>query len=268
MMKPQFKPLVLAVVLCVASLVAASPGNADFVLNASCSSQIAEAFQRELMENFMAESGVKVNLHVFSSQVCLNRLKNGFSNVAGSTIRITQEDRDAGLIEIPVFRDPMVVITNAECGCTTGNLALTQVRQVFSGHYTNWSQLGGKDLPITRIIPAEDTGAYKNFQAMAMGPFEIRDDLIAGKTFTALTSVKYIPGSLSFITRAIAIQHPEVSVITIDGVDPSSPDYPYHQTFSIVIKGQPSPMMKQALKYMMSDKARQRMIDRGMQPLF
>lgn len=263
-----YRAFVLFVFLFLPVLASAIAARAEFVLNASCSSQIAEAFQRELLEAFVTESGVKVNLHVFSSDVCLNRLKNGFSNMAGSTVRISREDRNAGLIEIPVCRDSMAVISNTGCKCRVNNLSLDQVRQVFSGYYNNWSQLGGRDLSIIRIIPERDTGAYRNFKSMAMGHYEISDDLVAGKSFTALTGVKYIPGSLSFITRAIAMQHPEVSVITIDGVSPNDPKYPYHQTFSIVIKGQPGPMMKQVLNYMMSDKAKERMTARGLVPLF
>lgn len=254
-----------AMFVLVMGLVAPPLGHAEFVLNASCSSQISEAFQRELLEKFVAESGVKVNFHVFSSDVCLDRLRNGFSNLAGSTVRITQADRDAGLIEIPVCQDHLAIISNAQCGVK--NLSLVQVRQIFSGTITNWKAVGGKDLPIILVIPATNTGAYKNFKAMAMGAFDIHDDLIAGKTFTAVTGVKNIPGAVSFITHAIANQYKDITVINVDGVSPTDEPYPYHQTFYMVIKGEPDPMMKEVIKYMLSDKAKERMVARGTAPI-
>lgn len=247
-------------------LASVSPSFADFVLDAACSSQIAEAFQRDLLDRFMDESGVKVNTAVFSSEVCLNRLRNGFCNLAGSTVRISQEDRDSGLIEIPVCQDPMVVIAHGSCGVT--NLSLKQIRNVFSGHVTNWKEMGGEDLPVILVNPAKDTGAYKNFRDMAMGPFELRQDLTAGKAYTALTAVKYIPGSISFITNAIAAQHPDITVVHVNGTAPSDPSYPFRQTFYLVIKGEPDTMMKQVIQYLMSDKAKERMAQRGMTPLF
>ncbi|MBU1170820.1 MAG: substrate-binding domain-containing protein [Proteobacteria bacterium] len=265
-MKQRYKMLVAAFFLIVSGLGTAPLSQAEFVLNASCSSQISEAFQRELLEAFMVENGVKVNAHVFSSNVCLDRLRNGFSNLAGSTLKISQADREAGLIEIPVCKDPMAVISNGQCHVK--NLSLKQVRQIFSGSITNWKEVGGKDLPIVLIIPSVNTGAYKNFKDMAMGPFEVKDDLIAGKTFTAVTGVKHIPGAVSFITHAIANQYKDITVINVDGVNPLDAAYPFHQTFYIVVKGEPDSMMKQAIKYMLSDKAKERMIARGMVPVF
>lgn len=242
-----------------------APAQADFVLDASCSSQITEAFQKELMDKFMDESGVKVTIKVFPSDVCLERLRNGFCNLAGSTLPITQKDMDAGFIDIPVCQDAMAVIANPSCG--VASLSLKQVRQVFSGYVTNWKELGGADVPIILIIPSKETGAYQNFKKLAMGPFEIRNDLCSGKTFTALTGVKHIPGSVSFISHTIASRHPDIRVIRVDGLEPGDEDYPYIQTFHLVLKGEPDPMMKEVVNYLLSDKAKAKIIKHGMKPL-
>lgn len=263
-MKRRYLSFIAPLFILMIGFVAPPSGQADFVLNASCSSQIAEAFQRELLERFMAESGVKVSLHVFPSEVCLDRLRNGFSNMAASTIPISQSDREIGMIEIPTCKDPLVVITHAQCKVT--NLSLKEVRQIFSGSITNWKEVGGPDLPVIRIIPGYNTGAYQNFKALAMGPFEISDDLIAAKTFTALKGVKNIPGAVSFMAHGIAIQHTDIAVVNLDGVSPGQKDYPFHQTFYMVIKGEANPMMKQVIKYMLSDKAKDKMLERGMIP--
>lgn len=246
-------------------LVCLTPAYADFVVNASCSSQITEAFQKELMDKFMAESGVKVAIKVFPSDVCLERLRNGFCNLAGSTLPITRKDMNTGLIDIPVCRDAIAVISNPTCG--VDNLSLKQVRQVFSGFVTNWKEVGGADMPIILIIPAKETGAYQNFKTMAMGPFEIRNDLCSGKTFTALTGVTFIPGSVSFISHTIATRHPDIRVIRVDGMEPVDEDYPYLQTFRMVLKGEPDAMMKEVINYILSDKAREKIIQHGMKPL-
>ncbi len=264
-MKSTIKPLVALFLSAAAILWSAAAARAEFVLNASCSSQIAEAFGREALEAFMQESGVKVKVHVFSSEVCIDRLKNGFSNLAGSTIRISKSDRDAGLIEIPMCKDPMAVITHPSS--KVKNLTHNQVREVFSAHMTNWKAYGGDDLPIMLIIPSKKTGAYQNFMRTVMGPFEIKDELTASASFTAVVGVKHIPGSVSFIANSIARQHKEVSVLNLDGLYPNDTGYPFHQIFYLVIKGDPDPMMKQVINYMNSDKAKQRMIERGMTPI-
>jgi phosphate transport system substrate-binding protein len=147
------------------------------------------------------------------------------------------------------------------------NLSINQVREVFSAHTTNWKSLGGDDLPIILVIPSKETGAYQNFMSLVMGPFEIKDDLLAGEAFKAVIGTKYIPGSISFIANSIAEQHKDVAVVNVDGLYPKDAGYPFHQTFYLIIKGEPDPMMKQVINYMISEKAKKRMTVRGMTPL-
>jgi phosphate transport system substrate-binding protein len=264
-MKKCSKHIVAILLFLAVSLVSVSVVYAVFVLNVSCSSQIAEAFGREALEEFMVSSGVKVKIHVFSSEKSIDRLKNGFCNFAGSTVKLSRKDKASGLIEIPICKDPLVVITNSRC--EVKNLTLENVQRIFSGYIKNWKELGGKDQPIVLIIPGEQTGAYKNFKEMAMGAFEIKNDMIASKSFKAITGVKNIPGSISFIANGIAIQYKDVSVMSLDGVKPSDSAYPFYQTFSMVIKGEPKHAMKETIKYMISDKAVLRMKKRGMRPI-
>ena len=264
-MKSKIKPLIALCFSIAAGLWAVPATHAEFVLNASCSSQIAESFGREALESFMQESGVKVKVHVFSSEVCIERLKHGFSNLAGSTVGISKADREAGLVEIPVCRDPMAVITHPSC--KVKNLSLNQVREIFSAHTTNWKELGRDNLPVVLVIPSKSTGAYQNFMKLAMGPFEMKDDLVANEAFTAVLGARHIPGSISFIANSIAEQHKDVTVVSLDGVYPKDAAYPFHQVFYLVIKGEPDPMLKQVIKYMISDKAKKRMVDRGMTPI-
>lgn len=242
-----------------------STAHADFVLNASCSSQISEAFQKEVLAHFIKENGINGHITVFSSEICLDRLRNGFSNMAGSTLKITRKDKDSGLIEFPVCQDSMAIIAHPSCG--VDNLSLKQVRQVFSGYHANWKEVGGADMPIVLIVPAKDTGAYQNFRNMAMGPFEIKNDFCSEETLSAMTGVKYIPGAVSFITHAIAARDPKINVVRVDGVAPGNENYPYQQTFYMVIKGEPDAMMKEVINYIFSEKAQSRMIELGMKPL-
>ena len=91
--------------------------------------------------------------------------------------------------------------------------------------------------------------------------------MIASLAFTAVKSVMYIPGSISFVANSVALQHKEVAVLSIDGLPPAGAGYPFRQVFSLVLKGEPDPMMKEVIKYLMSDKAKKRMVLRGMAPI-
>jgi phosphate transport system substrate-binding protein len=246
-------------------MIVVSSAQAEFVLNADCSSQIAEAFGREDMEQYMKDKGVKVKIHVFPSDVCINRLKNGYCNMAGSADKLSQDDRKNGLIEIPICKDPLVVITHS--GNKVKNLSLTQIRDIFSGKTRSWNEVGGDNIPITLVIPSKRTDAYKNFIRQVMGPFEINNDLIADQAFTTVTCIRNIHGTVSFIANGIAVQYPDVNVIHVDGSGPQTDSYPFQQVFYLIIKGEAEPMMKDVIKYMVSDKALQLMKKRGITPL-
>ena len=234
------------------------------VINTSVSSQIAEAFGHVILDDFKETTGLGVNLHKFSSHIAINRLKNGFSELAAISTSLSPEDRKLGLVAIPICKDPMVVVAAKAIPVT--NLTLDQVRQLFSGFITNWSEVGGPDLPVRVITPIKETGAFDNFERQAMGASLIRFDYEAAKSSAAVEAASYIPGAVTFATRSIVAKYSNIKTFTIDGVDPSSPDYPYAQTFSFVTRGEPSGVIREVINYAMSKEAREYMRIRGITP--
>ncbi len=261
-MKKYFGLLVITSLIFTAGVIPSAI--AKEVLSASISSQIHEAFGGEILSAFKQSSGITVKSHIFSSEKSVDRLKNGFADIAGSTVKLSKADRDSGLIEIPICIDSLVVVANPDCGVK--NISIRQARRLFSGHIKNWKEIGGSDLPIIRIIPDENTGAYQNFKRLVMGTFEPAGDLVATKSYTAVVGVKNIPGSISFISNGIAFKFSDLSVLNIDGISPSEPAYPYHQTFSMVVKGKPSAPIKEVLKFLTCDVGMKLMKERGIKP--
>lgn len=238
---------------------------AQGVVNASCSSQIAEAFGRVVLDDFRQSTGLEVNLHIFSSEVAVNRLKNGFCDLAATAQKLSPEDRKLGLVEIPICKDPMVVIAGNEI--TVGNLTITQVRRLFSGFITNWKEVGGPDLPVRIVTPVKETAAYANFNQQAMGASQMKFDYQAAKSSAAVEAVNHIPGAVSFASRSVVAKYDNIKIFTIDGIDPGAKDYPYTQTFSFVTLGQPSGVVREVLNYALSAKAQEYMRLRGITPL-
>ena len=262
-MSPQKKALFVLLFTLSCALPAAV--SAQGMVNASCSSQIAEAFGRTVLNDFKQTTGLHVTLHVFSSQVSVNRLKNGFCELAASALKLSTDDRKLGLVAIPICKDPMVVIACKEI--TVRDLTLAQVRRIFSGTISNWEEVGGPDLPVRIITPIKETAAHVNFVRQAMGASQIKFDYQAARSSSAVEAVSHIPGAISFATRSVVAKYTNVKTFTIDGLDPDSQDYPYMQTFSLVTRGQPSGVVREVLNYSLSEKARENMKRRGLTPL-
>ena len=238
---------------------------AQSTIRVSTSSQISEAFGRVVVENFQETTGLEVNLHVFSSQVAITRLKNGVCDLATSALKLTSEQRKSGLVEIPICTDPMVVIASRNIPVEA--LSLKEVRRLFSGYITNWNEVGGPDLPVCVVTPIQETAAYANFEQQAMGASQMKFDYQAAKASAAVTAVIHIPGAITFATRSVTSKYPDIRTFTIDGISPDAKEYPYVQTFSFVTNGQPSGVVREVINHALSEKARANFKTRGLTPL-
>lgn len=67
--------------------------------------------------------------------------------------------------------DGLVFIGNKKCGVE--NLTLDDVRGIYSGQITNWSELGGVDAPIHVLYRDDQSGSQRLFERMVWGTEEI-----------------------------------------------------------------------------------------------
>lgn len=125
-----------------------------------------------------------------------------------------------------------------------------QIVDIYSGEITNWSEVGGDDLPIVAYQRVENSGSQVMMKAqvmkdvpMADAPTELRPtemgdlvDAIAAYRNTA-NAVGY---SVYYYVHNMYMQ-PGIKLLAIDGVAPAnetiaSGEYPYRQPFYAVIR--------------------------------
>lgn len=241
------------------------PAAASDILRYASSAQVREAFGMEGLNAFKEESGLELDLWIGSSSSAVHRLMNGFADIASTVERLQFSAQDYGYIEIPFSKAPLIVITNAKT--PVRDITSEQLRAIFNGTIANWKELGGPDQPIVVIIPERNTGAYKNFRQLALKRFDVRYDFMAYRSTDVVTLVHRIPWSVSFITQGANTVDEAIRIIQIDGKAPGDPDYPYHQIFSFVTKGQPAGAAKKLVDFVFSERMRAIMKKNGMQPL-
>jgi len=257
--------LVVSTMLIAAGWLFNSLAGANDMLRYASSAQVREAFGMEGLNAFTEESGVKLDLWVGSSSSAVHRLMNGFADIASTVERLQFSAQDYGYVEIPFCKAPLIVITNAKT--PVRDISSEQLRDIFNGTITSWKDLGGPDEQIVVVIPERNTGAFKNFRQLALKRFDVRYDFMAYRSTDVVTLVHRIPWSVSFITQGANTVDEAIKIIQIDGKAPDDPDYPYHQIFSFVTKGQPAGASKKLVDFAFSDKMRAIMKKNGMQPL-
>ena len=242
-----------------------TPGFCMETMNFSCSAQVAQAFGQGLMDVFIKESGISVNTHVSSSGLAINRLLNGFSDIAGSARPLRPNEIESGLIEIPICRDALVVIVNRDNPVDA--LSREQVRRIFDGELNNWKAVGGADLPIRVVAPGSQTAAFENFQRMALGMNEICYAFMTWKSTDTVEAVRYLPGAISFIGHVAVHGQKDIKALSINGKSITDASYPYLQVFSLVTRGKPSARARALIDFALSDTVTKFIVEHNMIPV-
>jgi phosphate transport system substrate-binding protein len=249
------------------------PAYANSGIRFACSSQIAKAYGKQILIDFKKFFGINVQVYNGPSHKALDRLINGVSDIALISLRLPDELKKKGYIEIPFCHDSMAVFTNVDSGpgtpCPLSNLSLNQVRDIFSGRLSNWKELGGADQKIEVIVPGEETGAYQNFRMMVMQMREIKYDVIVERPVSVIEEVREKPGSISFMTNGALTGEESIKILTLDGLSPKDQAYPFKQIYSFVIKKEPDPYtsVKTIINFGLSHYGLAIMHEKGMFPV-
>jgi len=149
---------------------------------------------------------------------------------------LTLEERAEGIIEIPVFRLPSVLVINPAANVRT--LTAEQTTRIFRGEITNWREVGGTDLRIKVVRRDEADSTLKVLRATMPGWRDItvtEKSKLAATTQVAVDLVTEQPGAISFAPYSRSLE-PGVTVPEIDGRHVTDPDYPSAVTLSLIYR--------------------------------
>jgi phosphate transport system substrate-binding protein len=98
-------------------------------------------------------------------------------------------------------------------GNPVSDLSLEQIRGIFTGQITNWSQLGGGDGPIHVITREEGSGTREAFQKMVMGEARISRRAVTQESNGAVKElVRNDPASIGYMSMGLAGELKNLSI--------------------------------------------------------
>lgn len=155
---------------------------------------------------------------------------------------------DVELEIIPVVKDALVFLCNTANG--VNSLTQQQVRDIYTGELTNWSQAGGKNEPITAFQRPENSGSQTLFLKLAMDgltptdpPQELRP-LEMGGLVDAVADYNNAENALGYsVFYYVSDMYgtPDVRLMAINGITPTretiaAGTYPYITYYYAVIR--------------------------------
>ena len=196
------------------------------------------AVDGELISSFTGEQGFGDPLGTYlvkatNSGDGFAALLEGTAEIGMASRRITPDEaralRDAGagnMIDPKQERilaiDSLVVIVNRQNPIQ--EISLENLAKIYSGEITNWSQLGGTDLPILAATLAEDSATFSVFEdsVMTTGSMAASVTHVDGNE-EAASYVNDNPGAIAFVGYAFQRGQKPLNVISQCGIG-TTPD--------------------------------------------
>jgi phosphate transport system substrate-binding protein len=123
---------------------------------------------QEAADQFMKDNtSANVTVQGGGSSVGITQVGEGSVNIGDSSRELKDEEKNLGLVDHKVAFDVIVVIANP--GVSVSNLTTDQVKGIFTGSITNWSQVGGTDGTITVVTRDSASGTREMFDEKALG---------------------------------------------------------------------------------------------------
>lgn len=171
----------------------------------------------KLAAKYKEKSAANIEINQIGSSAGITNAINGVSEIGMTSRDLKEEEKAKGLNEVVIAYDGIVVVTHPTN--KVKNLTIEQVKQIFTGEVTNWSDLGGADMEIVVVSREDGSGSRDAFQEIVgyrSGEL-IRNAIIAsgnGNIKTTVANNKHAVGFISFEY----IDH-TISTIDIAGVE-------------------------------------------------
>ncbi len=233
------------------------PAGTVFKVSGSTSmAQITQSLKIGFEKKF---PGVQAINGASSSGQGLKDLAAGSIDIAGISRALTADEKAQGLGSVAISQDKIAIVIGNNNDLRTG-LTSDQITKIFTGEITNWSQVGGKSLPIRPILRPIDSGTHKSFQEVGLqgkqfgtgGSFKILERDATTPLLQALGN-----DGIGYATFAQVVNQSTVRSIAIDGILPAASNYPYKRTLAYVYKGQPNDAVKAFLGFATSSAGQQ-----------
>lgn len=190
-----------------------------------------------LSEAFMQEnSGVKVTYDATGSGTGIESAKNGSCDLGLSSRKL--KDSETGLVSHTIALDGIALIVNENSGVS--NLSLEQVKQIFTGEITNWSQVGGDDLEISCVGREAGSGTRDGFESITGTADVCKLSQELTSTGAVITAVSSSKNAIGYASLSSVEGQSGIKTITIDGVECTednvlSGDYKIQRPFNIIV---------------------------------
>ncbi|MCK8607489.1 phosphate ABC transporter substrate-binding protein PstS family protein [Apilactobacillus ozensis] len=164
------------------------------------------------------EKGININVQGGGSGTGLSQVSQGAVNIGNSDVFADKQDGiDAKqLTDHQVAVVGIVPVVNKQVGVK--NISTKQLRGIFTGKFTNWKQLGGKNQEIIVINRVKGSGTRNTFESSVLNGEKALNAQEQDSNGTVKRIVSSTPGAISYLSFSFLDN--TLQPLSIDGVKP------------------------------------------------
>ncbi len=192
----------------------------------------------------------------------------GALDVAGMSGRLTGGQSAHAISYHPLTRDGLVLAVHPSG--TVRSVSASQVCDIYAGRITNWSELGGDDVPIVVLDRDESSSAKKAFRT-----FILKDTQVTTNTVPlfyeedVLVGLEGTPGAIGCVSLGgLLSSRCAAQTLALDGVEPSvetveNREYQPVRELGIVVESNPLAHVDKFVKWAESPQAAEELKKKG-----
>lgn len=259
-------------------------GNADSGNGATGTVVIAgstsvQPLSEELAAVFMdANSGISVEVQGGGSGQGIKAIQEKIADFGALSRNVKDEEKASAAQEYVIAKDGVAVIVNQES--KVDNLSIEQIKKIYTGEITNWSEVGGENAPIvvvsreegsgTRGAFTEITGVTAKNEAGKEIDSTTKNALVQGSTGAVMQTVATTPNTIGYIS--LGSLSDTVKAVNVEGVTPTeetvlSGEYKISRPFLYVAGGELSEAAQLFIDFILSEEGQAIVEESGFIPV-
>ena len=179
------------------------------------------------------------------------------------------KDDEMHLWHIEIAKDGLVLIVNPDN--PVDNLSLDQIRDIYSGIITDWSQVGGVEARINLIAREEGSGTRSAFIDLVMREGEeiTPKAIVQDSNGSVMQLVAGDPNAIGFIS--LGLVNDNIKALDIDGIEATAENimnnsYTLARPFLFVTKNKPTGLTKDFIDFILSSDGQEILSSEGLIP--
>ncbi len=227
-----------------------------------------QPFAEKLAEQFMTvRPECNIIVQGGGSAVGIQSTLSGAAQI-GMADLVKLPEEAASLNATVAAQDGIVMIVHPDNPLT--NLTTEQIRQLFSGKFTNWQELGGPAGEIHVVSREAGSGTRISFEQIITGVNLTKNAIVQDSNGSIRETVANDPGAIGYLSHGLLNER--IKALTVDGFGCTkeaiqSGEYKLIRPIFLLTKETPAQAVQDFIEYILSAEGQQTIASSGLLPV-